>query len=224
MDKSLKVRAIELRLQGFMYSEIQEQLGTRLAKSTLSSWFQGLRLSDKSQEILTAKQGKALASSQPKAVAANRRRRSLYFSQLRRDNSYLLPLSNNPGVAKIILAILYLAEGQKNFSLCRVRFCNTDPKVITLFLKLLRKCYTIDSAKLHCTVQYRADQNIRDLEQFWSKATKIPLDQFTRSKVDPRTIGKPTLKPNYKGVCVVTYSSSVIFHDLFIAAQAIMGH
>jgi len=102
-------------------------------------------------------------------------------------------------------------------------FGNSDPPIITLFLSLLRRCYNIDENKFRCTLQCRADQNIPKLEKFWSQVTKIPMPQFYKARIDPRTIGKPSRKPDYKGVCRIDYFSGDIFMELKQIMEVILG-
>jgi hypothetical protein len=52
------------------------------------------------------------------------------------------------------------------------------------------------------------------LEKFWQKITGIPKNLFYKTRIDPRTIGKPTLKIDYKGVLRVDYLDSMPHHDL----------
>ena len=109
--------------------------------------------------------------------------------------------------------MLYLGEGAKN-QRGSLMFGNSDPFIISLFLYLLRYCYNIDESKFRCTLQCRADQNSRKLEKFWFQITKIPLSQFYKARIDPRTIGKPSKKLEYKGVCRIDYFSAEIFTEL----------
>ena len=75
-------------------------------------------------------------------------------------------------------------------------------------MELIKKCFQFDLEKVRCTVQCRADQNTDDLVKFWMSHTKIPKRLFYKAKIDPRTIGKPTLKKDYKGVLRVDYFDS----------------
>ena len=81
-------------------------------------------------------------------------------------------------------------------------------------MHLLRFCYNIDEKKFRCTLQCRVDQNIPKLEKFWGEITKIPLSQFYKARIDPRTIGKTSKNIDYKGVCRIDYFSADIFLDL----------
>ena len=116
--------------------------------------------------------------------------------------------------------MLYLGEGSKarKGSLC---FANSDPLVIELFLSLMRKCYSIDTNKFRCTVQCRADQDIKNLENFWMAITKIPKSQFYKAQIDPRTIGKPSRRLAYKGVCRIDYFSADIFTELMVIPKVV---
>ncbi len=93
-------------------------------------------------------------------------------------------------------------------------FGNSDPFIINLFVSLLRYCYSVDECKFRCTIQCRADQNIKELELFWSRVTKIPLLQFYKARVDPRTVNKPSKKKDYKGVCRIDYFSADLFFEI----------
>jgi hypothetical protein len=116
-------------------------------------------------------------------------------------------------IAKIALAMLYLGEGSK-CTKGSLMFGNSNPGIIRLFLNLLRSCYNIDEKKFRCTLQCRADQNIKKLEKFWSQTTGVPPNQFYQARIDKRTIGKPSKKPDYKGVCRIDYFSADIFNEL----------
>ncbi|MBL7156219.1 MAG: hypothetical protein ISS87_01310 [Candidatus Pacebacteria bacterium] len=125
---------------------------------------------------------------------------------------------------KIALAILYLGEGEKWKGRGRLCLGSSDPDIIKLYLKSLRTCYDINEKKLRCRVGYRADQNINELQKFWSKITKIPASQFYQTRIDPRTKGKKSIKRDYKGVCVIYYGSAEIQLELAIIAKLITNN
>jgi phage-related protein len=109
--------------------------------------------------------------------------------------------------------MLYWCEGSKSGK-GALTFGNSDPKIIELFLRLLRQVYNIDENKLRCTVQCRYGQNTLELERFWRKITGIPKDKFYPTVIDERTKGKPLKKKNYKGVCRIDCFSANIYHEL----------
>ena len=70
-------------------------------------------------------------------------------------------------------------------------------------------------------MQCRADQDVIALEEFWINATKIPKRLFYKSRIDPRTYGKPTLKSNYKGVLRIDYFDTKVRIELESLANLI---
>ena len=208
-----KPKVIGLRKQGKTYGEIQKSIGLKIPKSTLSNWCECVslsfkqRLKIKDKIILNASKGRALA------LEVNRAKRNEYLNSVKNRVVHLKNRIDDKNVAKIAIAMLYLGEGSKG-NRGALMFGNSDPKTINLFLKLFRACYDIDENKFRCTLLCRADQNIKKLEKFWSITTKIPLDKFYKARIDPRTIGKKSKKPEYKGVCRIDYFSGDIFNEI----------
>jgi hypothetical protein len=65
---------------------------------------------------------------------------------------------------------LYIAEGYKR-NRNVVSISNSDPAVITLAARWIRH---FSSRPLYCSVQFHADQNLRELKMFW--AAEIGVD------------------------------------------------
>ena len=99
--------------------------------------------------------------------------------------------------------------GSSSFSLG-----SSDPRIVVLFLRLLKKCFDFNLEKVRCTVQCRADQDIDALQNYWLKVTGVPKRLFYKPLVDPRTKGKPTKKSNYRGVLKVDYFSTRVQLEL----------
>ncbi len=210
---NLREQAIALRRQGKTYVEIERTLGKHISKSTLSYWCRGVPLPGGYGRRVKLFNLSNLERARGVAVAVNRAKKQQRLDILAYQNKHLADFLNNRDAAIVALAVLYLAEGSKSTTATPV-FGNSDPFVITLFLRLLRFCFKVDESKLRCIVQCRADQNIPELERFWSKLTKIPPHQFYRAQVDPRTKGKPTRKQGYRGVCRIVYFSAPTLYEL----------
>jgi len=215
IEKSKKLRA-----QGKTYKEIQELLNVKIPKSTLSYWCKDVYLPIeykaklKKLNLLNSEKGRAMA------LVVNKRIRDEYLKSVIDRNKGLKNVFKDKDVSKIALAMLYLGEGGKT-QRGSLSFGNSDPFIISLFIFLMRYCYNIDEHKFRCTLQCRADQNTKILEKFWSDITNVSLDKFYKAKIDPRTIGKPTKKKEYKGVCRIDYFSADIFHDLMAIPKVI---
>lgn len=194
------LHAQRLRSNGLTYREINKSLHSSIPKGTLSGWFTNLALPSTYFERI-----KTLGRNNIQlAQAYNRQQLHIRLDSLRTKNQNLLTYINLP-VAKLILATLYWCEGNKYPSSRNFKFGNSDPGMIKLLLTLLRRCYPIDENKFRLTLQCRADQDIALLTTFWINITHIPKTLHYHPRIDSRSLGKPTTKSSYKGVCVVDY-------------------
>ena len=187
-----------LRHQGKTYGEINKFLNINLAKSTLHEICKNTSLPNEYLEKITQLNIQNLGIARATALAMNKIKRENLFRHFEEVNLPIAKKMHDKHTAKIALAMLCLGEASKSTSKHSFSLGNSDPRIITLFTKLLGKCFPIDYQKIRCTVQCRADQNTSKLTSFWSKHTGIPISQFYRAQIDKRTIGKPTKKPNYK--------------------------
>ena len=213
-EPEVKKRAKELRSQGKTYSEIMKILAITVPKSTLSSWCDDVKLPASYQERVDKLNHKNLSRGRKIAYIANKIKRENLFRDLRKQNEHLARELQKADMRKVALAMLYLGEGSKWKSHRGLMLGNSDPTIIRLYIKLLRLCYGITAVQMKCRISYRADQDIKKLEQYWSHVTKIPLKNFYKTIPDPRTVGKPTKRTDYKGVCVITYGSTKIQLEL----------
>lgn len=208
-----KKKVIKLRQKGKTYKEIQKISGINIPKSTISYWCKNVVLpptyKKRLKEIICINNKRA----REKALEVKKWQRNKRLEEIFNQNIHLQNTIKEKDVAKIALAMLYLGEGSKTRK-GSIMFGNSNSLVISLFLQLLRRCYKIDEKKFRCTVQCRADQNPPDLEKYWSHITKIPLKQFYKTRIDPRTIGKPSKKADYRGVCRIDYFSANILIEL----------
>ena len=209
--EEIKLKSLELRKQGFSYSEIPKILDYPIPKNTFTGWFRGLVLSEEARLRITSRIREGGAPGRTIAWQNTKKRRAdLVDGIYNKVDSEIESIDKV--TAKLCLAMLYLGEGKKGNEL--FRFGNSDPKIIRLFLELLRRYFDVSEDRLRVKVQCRADQNIKSLEEYWSKIAKVSLNQFMKAQVDKRTIGKPTRKPDYKGVFVVEYYSKALFLEV----------
>lgn len=214
-------RARELRSQGKTYTEIQKLLNISIPKSTLSNWCDGVALPDWYNEKIRELHYKSFTKAQAMAWASMRRKREFFLDQIKEEAKKIiekLDLAN----LKIVLAMLYLGEGAKWQGHSGLLLGSSDPKIILLYILLLEKCYKIDLRRLKCRVSYRTDQNIRELERYWSDITGIPKGNFYKTKADPRTKGEKTKNKDYRGVCVITCAGSHIQLELEEIAKILL--
>ncbi|MEK7123258.1 MAG: hypothetical protein AAB855_05405 [Patescibacteria group bacterium] len=217
-SEEVKRKARNLRGRGKTYSEIRSSLNIFIPQATLSYWLSDIVLQEKHKKRIEAINFENLARGRVVRIQQRNELKERNFCELK--DEFTEPIhSLTVHQKKLLLAILYLGEGGKRFRRAAVMFGNSDPKVIKIFLGLIRSSYAIDETKFRCTIQCRADQDVGALEQFWSKMTRIPLKNFLKAQIDKRTIGKPTRKREYLGVLRIDYYSANIFHELMNLAD-----
>ena len=210
----IRSRAIKWRLQGKTYQEINALLNSTIPKGTFSYWFRSLILSLEVQKQLSEKIAQKLTISRRKAVMVNKKKRDDFFHSLEEINLPISKKINDKFTAKIALAMLCLGEASKYGTGSVFNLGNTNYKIVKLFIRLLEKCFDIDESKFRCTVMCRADQNVEELEKYWQEKIGIPKKQFYNTRVDSRSIGKPTKKVVYKGVLKVDYIDTKVQLEL----------
>ena len=113
---------------------------------------------------------------------------------------------------------LYAGEGAKTDG--QVRFANTDPSLVRLFLGWLRSGFDIDEGRLRVALYLHADLDLHEAERFWSRATSIPLEQFTKPY---RAVVDSTMRINRHryGCATVKYSCSSTHRRVMALIQAV---
>ncbi|OGE30397.1 hypothetical protein A2631_01335 [Candidatus Daviesbacteria bacterium RIFCSPHIGHO2_01_FULL_44_29] len=201
---ALKEKAIFLRKLGYSINEISNLL--KIAKSTSSNWLSSIGLDD--QALARLAERKVLG--QHKAnVTKQTKRQKVLEGFLQRAGEMLEGISLDTNLSKLLCSFLFWAEGEKNVSY--VTFVNSDPKMVSLFLLTLRKGFSLEEHKFRALVHIHEYHSDKEIKEFWSQITKIPLSQFTKSYLKPHT-GKNT-RSGYKG------SISVRYYDYKIALE-----
>jgi hypothetical protein len=211
IQRSVRLKAIQLRKQGKTYSQIRDKLS--ISKGTLSYWSRRIKLSPNAMNQLKITQDLNLKRARLFSQVSLRVRQAKFLDDLRMKLKPMLR-TLHPTTLKIALAFLYLGEGAKWKSHRGLQLGSSDPMILLLYRKLLKKCYSIDRDKLHCYICYRADQSLEELVKYWSRVLNISPKKFYKSNYDKRTIGKPTKNKNYKGVCVISCAGTEIQQEL----------
>ncbi len=213
--EQVKKTARKLRAKGKTFSEIKKQLGLKIPKSTVSDWCSDVKLPKWYSKKLALLNTTSLNKAQKMSLVSNQIKRERFIKEIRIKNKEIIKqVTSNANSLKVLLAFLYLGEGAKWKSHRGLMLGSSNPIIINLYINLLKKCYGIMPNKLKCRISYRADQNIKELENYWSRITSVPSQNFYKTKPDPRTIGKITKNKDYKGVCVVTCAGTDIQLEL----------
>lgn len=201
-----KNEAIILRKKGHSYTEIEEKL--HVPRATLSGWFRGLKLSKEAQKKILNRKKINLVRAREKAAVSHIHKNQIERTEISKEiESVMNEIVWTKEVKEFLLALLYLGEGSKVGSF--IGLCNSNPRIMNLFVHLLRSIYSLDENKFRVYLYLRYDQNEEKEKKFWSENLCIPLTQFRKVHFDKRTLGKKTWI-GYHGVCVVNYYDAKI--------------
>ncbi|MBU1085165.1 MAG: hypothetical protein ABIJ43_04785 [Candidatus Beckwithbacteria bacterium] len=207
MSYSLKIKekAINLRKKGYSIKEIASFL--KIAQSTSSLWVRNIILNQKAlQRIKQRKIYGQYKSSQQWKVKRKK-------NQILAHNKAKLIISQlnlNKENLTLICSILFWAEGAKHLG--QIKFINSDPVMITTFLKLFRSCFIIDEKKLRAIIHIHEYHNDKKIKKYWSTITNIPISQFYNSYLKPHTGKRKRI--NYKGCISVNYYDAKLAREL----------
>lgn len=217
----IKKEARRLRSQGWSLGEIG--LKIKIPKGTIGNWVRDVKLSKAQKLGLRQKELAGGLKGRKASAELAKRKIERWKKEIRNKVEHFgsLPFKNKK-IGKLACAILYMCEGSKYPARRQLPFGNSDPKVICLFLKLLRDNFFVDETKFRCQILHRWDQDINELSHFWSGVTRIPLGQFHKSTPDKRTKGKLTKRLDYKGVCAISYYDTTIQFELQAIGESIL--
>lgn len=171
-------RAIKLRKNGYSYSEILKEIP--VAKSTLSSWLRSVGLSKRQRQRLTEKK---LAAALRGAKAKKDYRLAITKEIKQKAKNKIGQLSDRE--LWLIGIALYWAEGTKqkeNNVSQEVKFSNSDPAMIKVFLKWLRDICKVSNSDINFRIALHetAKNRVRKVRKYWSDITGFSIDNFQK--------------------------------------------
>lgn len=173
-DKNLESKklAIKLRKEGLTYSEILKKV--TVAKSTLSLWLNSVNLSKKQKQRVTSKKIEA-----SKKGGLVRKTERINKTEEIKSKSKSEIKSIKPKELFLIGVALYWAEGskQKKHNVSQgVRFANSDPSMVKLFLAWLNQI-GVSNAQVKYELYIHDTADYRKAVDFWSRELKCkPTD------------------------------------------------
>ena len=212
-SKEIRTQAETLRGKGHTYRQIFDLLN--IPKSTLSTWF-----GEKYPGVFN-KQGQREHLKRVRVLALEvlRKRKAVETDKLSaniKKEIEAYPLTDK-GFLKSILASLYWAEGAKYLN-SPMMFANTDPKLIKLFITLLRKCYTIEESIIKVRIHLHHYHNVSACRKYWSNLTNVPEEQFGKVYIKKRSKTK-RFRKNFMGICFIRYNSNRLRKEIMALAD-----
>lgn len=204
-----RILARELRKDGYSFSEIMNKI-PNLSKGTLNGWLKDIKLSQKQQERLLSKIKAGAAKGRLKGAFTNHRKKIEITEQI-------IKSAKTEAKGKIRDSfftngvMLYWAEGDKTQE--RVGFTNADPLMIRFMMKWFREICRVHEDKFRVYLSIMVLHDKKESEEFWSATTKIPLDQFGKTRIKQTNLsGKRN--PSYMGTCRIVVSDKNLFRKI----------
>ncbi|MGA5871166.1 helix-turn-helix domain-containing protein [Streptomyces cinereoruber] len=196
---ALRARARELRLEGWTYDRIQAELGC--SKSSISLWVRDL---PKPEPRYTEEERRARMNAGLARLRATQDEERQETKRLAHESVGAL----SDRELFIAGVTLYWAEGAKDKAYRRrevLQFINSDPNVITLYLRWLDLLgVTPDRLRFRVSIHESAD--VAEAERFWAELAGVDASTFQRATLkrhNPKTVRKNTAEA-YRG-CLVVY-------------------
>jgi transposase len=193
-------RAVAMRQEGRSYREIQQVVG--VAKSTLSLWLRDVPLTEEQQLALKLR-SPAGASRRARAIRASAAQRRARIQAEAR--AQVTQLSESELFVAGVVA--YWAEGAKNKPWrtgTRVRFMNSDPRMIRLFLRWL-ELVGVAEDRIAFRLQIHELADVQAALRFWIESLAVPETAFLNTSLkrhNPKTV-RSNVGDSYHGcVCV----------------------
>jgi hypothetical protein len=150
-----------LRCNGKSILEICRIL--KLSKTTVWHHIRDIHLNQTQKKILREKGGQSSVKRRVSAeLLAGNEADKLLVGQYREEI--------------IIIAMLYWAEGSKTG---RCEFINTDPRMIKVYLSILRNVLKITDNSIFITIRIFDGMDKAGCMKFWSRVTNINKDKFS---------------------------------------------
>lgn len=176
LKEKLKARA--LRKEGLSIKEIQRRL--KVSRSSVSLWVRDIKLSkEQLKKLYLNKQTGALKGSIIAAINKIKTREELTRKLIKEGKKEVGRMSRRD---RFIAGIaLYYGEGSKTDG--EVSFTNSDPEAIKFMVNWLREFCRVPEERLRGSLYIHDNLNRAKAEKFWSRLTKIPLQQFTKAYI-----------------------------------------
>jgi transposase len=218
----LHAKARLLREQGYDYNRIAAELG--VSKGTVSAWVHDMPWPER---LSYEECRKRAAEGVRRYWEAERPAR-----EVKREATRAVAAAEIGALTQrellIAGAIAYWCEGSKNKPYNRkdrVMFMNSDPGLITFFLRFLDAA-GISRDRLIYRVNIHESANVAAAERFWLTLTGAGSDQFRRTSLkrhNPKTVRKNVGDGYYGCLCVAIRQGAALYQRIEGWARAAMN-
>jgi hypothetical protein len=171
----LKPGVVSLRRSGRSYSEIRKIYP--IPKSTLSDWLKNIKIDPSIRTELEKRAYEKL-----REEARKKRERALKLRQAIENQSKKEIKEITDEELRLIGTALFWAEGSKRTQ-HQLRFANSDPELIKVFLKFCRKVCKMPEEKIKARIHLYPGMDAQKAIRFWSEVTGISPENFYKPQI-----------------------------------------
>lgn len=173
-----KNKALKLRQKGESIKDIARKL--KIAKSTISLWCRDIKLTSEQIQRLHKKMVKGGYEGRMKGARMQYERRLKNIKEWEKKGVKQIQKISNRDL--LIAGIsLYWGEGTRKTR--HLSFSNSDPEMIKFMIRFFRKVCRIEKDRFTAYIGINKihKNRVREVEEYWSKITNIPREQFTKT-------------------------------------------
>ena len=134
-------------------------------------------------------------------------------------------LAANAGRLFIAGCMLYWAEGGRSRN--QIKFTNSDPAMVRLFVSFLRTYWNLRDEDIRVTCNLFADHDARrrEIEQFWLDVVAVPATSLCKTTINVYSKYSKKRRQNKLpyGTCRITVSRTRVVQSIYGAIQEIGG-
>lgn len=197
--------AIKLRKRGLSYSDILQKIN--ISKSTLSMWLGDIKLTPDQQKRLL--KGRDLS----RYIGAKTRRKNkeeTIKKIIKEGEKEFIHLVKNP--LFLVGLALYYAEGDKHKGE-RVKFTNSDEKLITLMMHWFREICLVPEEKFRIALHIHSLHSKPNIKKYWIKITGIPEKRFNKIYIKKTSL-RQRRNILYQGTCAIVINNKDLFRRI----------
>lgn len=202
-----RIKAIKLRKLGKSYSEIRKQVN--VSKGTLSIWLRDIKLSPEQEKKLYVERRQKNAY---RLAKFNQRRRMERTEKtIEEAKKEVRKFLKNPSFLAGLM--LYWAEGDKSDEIEKVKFSNSDPAMTKFMMGWFRNACKVPEEKFRICLHIHKLHCIKDIREYWSEITGVPLPQFYKTQIKPTSL-KQRKNKLYNGTCAISIHNKDLFRRI----------
>ncbi|MGI9623558.1 MAG: hypothetical protein ACR2PK_12040 [Acidimicrobiales bacterium] len=161
VDKQLRAR--ELRAEAWTLDEIARELDS--AKSSASLWTRGVKFTPKPRN-----RGVGVTKPHPMHLAK--------LAEIEECREWGLQQVGELSDRDLFMAGIGLYAGDGAKAGAEVRFANSNPALVALYCRWLRRFFEIDESRLRVSLYLHEGLDLTSANRHWSEVTGIPEAQF----------------------------------------------